>query len=34
MEYEIKKIKVDQKSNLDIYMAPGGGFAIEIEKIN
>jgi len=34
MEYEIKKIRVDQKSNLDIYMAPGGGFAIEIEKIN
>jgi alpha-glucosidase len=32
MEYEIETLKVNSDSVLDIYIAPGGGFAIEIIK--
>ena len=32
MEYSIESIKVNKDSVLDIYLAPGGGFAIEIIK--
>ena len=32
MEYSIESIKVNKDSKLDIYLAPGGGFAIEIIK--
>ncbi|MDG2396521.1 MAG: glycoside hydrolase family 97 protein [Flavobacteriaceae bacterium] len=32
MEYEIKEIKINNESTIPIYLAPGGGFAIEIIK--
>ena len=32
MEYSIEVIKVNKDSKLDVYLAPGGGFAIEIIK--
>ena len=32
MEYSIERIKVNKDTVLDNYLAPGGGFAIEIIK--
>ena len=32
MEYEISKKIINAKSKFNIYLAPGGGFAIEIVK--
>ena len=29
-----KHLRVDKNSGLDLYMAPGGGFAIELKKLN
>ena len=35
MEYEIEEfdLKIENDSSTDIYLAPGGGFAMQIEKI-
>ena len=33
MEYQIKTIEVDNKSIINMYVAPGGGFAIEIKEL-
>ena len=30
MEYQITEIEVSSNDNIDIYLAPGGGFALEI----
>ena len=30
MEYQITEREVSSNDNIDIYLAPGGGFAIEI----
>ncbi|MBT8303676.1 MAG: glycoside hydrolase family 97 protein, partial [Bacteroidia bacterium] len=32
--YEIKKRKVNNKTNLKLYSAPGGGYAISIKKVD
>ena len=33
MEYQIKTVEVDNKSIINMYVAPGGGFAIEIKEL-
>jgi len=33
MEYEIKSDMLTSKDNINIYLAPGGGFALEIKEI-
>jgi hypothetical protein len=35
MEYEIEEfdLKIEKNISTDIYLAPGGGFAMQIEKI-
>ena len=33
MEYEIKNDIITSKDNINIYLAPGGGFAFEIKEV-
>jgi len=33
MEYSINSLKVNKNSSLDVYLAPGGGFAVELKKV-